>query len=363
MDTELMVVIIAQILGVISWLFLLYSYTKEDIDELLYLQILVCVFDVASYLLLGADSGLLICLVELIKTVLYYKTTKDKLIFRVSLIAYALIALLTIKTWYAILPVLGSIFDSFGTSKDSKWANICSIISNTLWTIYDVLILSYIGAFNDITVVLCNIGVLIFGYSRIMHISKFRIVKYNYLTKKTIDKIYKLDEKTYGKENTWDKKYQMDVYKRNKDSFFAVKYKHEFAGYINYLNIKEEEYERLKRVRKLPSIIELNQIIEFKPNRKTYLLIESINTKKEYEKDQTINLICKKLDSFIKLKHKQKIYIHGILAFTNTKFEEDIYLSLGFKKIKSFDNNTYLYELSEEDIRLYFINKNYKNKW
>ena len=138
-------VIIAQILGLISWLLLLYSYTKEDIDELLYLQIFVAVFDVASYLLLGADAGMLICLVELIKTVLYYKTDKDRMIFWIGVVCYALIGMLTIDHWFACLPVLGSIIDSYGCSRDSKTANIASIISNALWVAYDIIILSFIG--------------------------------------------------------------------------------------------------------------------------------------------------------------------------------------------------------------------------
>jgi len=363
MDNNLIIIIIAQILGIISWLLLLYSYTKEDIDELLYIQILVAVFDVASYLLLGADSGLLICLVELVKTVLYYKTNKDSLIFKISIPVYILISLLTFNHWFAILPVLGSIIDSFGTSKDSKMANVCSIISNTLWTIYDILILSYVGAFNDIVVIICNISVLFLGYSRLMHISKFRIIKYNYLTKKTINKIFELDEKSFGIENTWDREYQLEVYKRNKDSLFAVKYKHEFAGYINYLNLVSEEYERLRRIRKLPDKIDLDKIIKFKANKKSYLLIETINVKKEYEKEQTIKLICKKIDSFIKIKQRQRIYIHGILGFAVSKFEEEVYLTLGFKKIRSLDDNTSLYELNEDDIRMYFLNKKYKNNW
>ena len=351
MDTDLIIIIIAQVFGIISWLLLLYSYTKEDIDKLLYIQILVSVFDIASYLLLGADAGLLICFVELIRTILYYKTNKDKLIFYISMVSYMLIALLTIKSWFAILPVIGSILDAYGTSKDSKLANICSIFSNTLWTIYDILILSYIGAVNDVVVVICNIWVLLLGYSRIMHISKFRIVKYNYLTRNTVDKIYKMDLDNFGKENTWDKDYQLEVYKRNNDSLYAVKYKNDFVGYINYLNIPEEEYLRLKRVRKMPNSFDLNNIIPFKQRRKTYIVIETINVKKEYEKDKTIELIVKKLNRFIKAKNRQKIYIHGIMGFAINDFEENIYKSMGFTKIKDLNDNTKLYELNEENIK------------
>ena len=351
MELNFIVIIIAQIFGIVSWLLLLYSYTKEDIDELLYIQILVCLFDVISYLLLGADAGLLICLVELIKTILYYKTDKDRLIFRVGLIFYILISFLTVKSWYSILPVLGSVIDSFGVSKNSKLANICSIISNSLWTIYDILILSYVGALNDIVVVICNISVLFLGYSRIMRISKFKIIKYNYLTKKTINEIYNLDKKNYGENNTWDKNYQKEIYNKNNDSLFVIKYKHEFIGYINYLNIIEEEFIRLKRIKKIPEKINLNKVIKFKANKKNYLLIESINIKKEYEKEESIKLISKKIKNFIKLKHKQRVYIKEIIFFATSDFEKNICEYMNFNKIKEMDNNTYIYELSTETIK------------
>ena len=48
MDFATIIIIIAQIFGIVSWILLLYSYTREDIDELLFVQIGVCVFDVIS---------------------------------------------------------------------------------------------------------------------------------------------------------------------------------------------------------------------------------------------------------------------------------------------------------------------------
>ncbi|MBR1417330.1 MAG: YgjV family protein [Bacilli bacterium] len=357
MDGNIITIIIAQIFGIISWILLLYSYTKKDINKLLFIQILVCIFDILSYFLLGADAGLLICIVELVKNILYYKTDKDDLIFKISIFVYLLIGLLTIKEWYASLPVIACILDSFGTSKNSKIANICSIISNSLWAVYDILILSYIGAINDIVVVICNISILLFGYSKLLNISNFRIIKNNRLNKNTLDNIYKLDYKNFGKENTWEKNYQMDVYKRNKDSFFYIKYDNRFSGYINYLNIIEEEYNYLKSLNKMPSKINLDNIIKFKKNKKAFILIETINIKKEYENSQTIDLICKKLINFIKTKYKQRIFINGIISFTVSDFEENIYKSLKFTKIKELDNNIKLYEITKENIKKYYLAK------
>ncbi len=350
MEIGLIIFIIAQVFGIISWLLLIYSYTREDIDKLLFVQILVCLFDFISYLLLGADAGLFICLIELLKTIFYYKSNKDHIIFCFCLVAYLVVGLFSIRHWFAILPVLGSIIDSFGTSKDSKTANICSIISNTLWTIYDILILSYIGAFNDIVVVICNILILFRGYSRLMKISKFRIIKTNYLTKKNIDDIFDLDKKNYGVDNTWDKNYQLDVFKRNKDSFFIIKYKHDLVGYINYLNITFDEFEKMKRRKVYPDYLDESQIIPFKANKKTYILIESINIKPEFDKEETIELINKKLHNFIKLKRRQRIYIHGLLGIGLTSFQKELYEKIGFNKIKKYKDNINLYELPYEVI-------------
>ena len=350
MEMGLVIFVIAQLFGIISWLLLIYSYTKEDIDKLLFVQILVCLFDFISYLLLGADAGLFICLIELIKTIFYYKSNKDHIIFYFSLVAYLLVGLLTIKHWFAILPVLGSVIDSFGTSKDSKTANYCSIISNSLWTLYDVLILSYVGAFNDIVVVICNILILLRGYSRLMRISKFRIIKANYLTKKNIDDIYNLDKKNYGVDNTWNKNYQMNVFKKNKDSFFLIKYKHDLVGYINYLNITFDEFEKMKRRKVYPDYLDESQIIPFKANKKTYILIESINIKSEFDKEETIELINKKIHNFIKTKKRQRIYIHGLLGIGLTSFQKELYEKIGFDKIKELKDDINLYELPYEVI-------------
>ena len=351
MESSLIIIIIAQVFGLISWILLIYSYTKEKINELLFIQIFVAIFDIVSYLLLGADAGLLICLMELIKTILYYKSDNDKPILIISIIGYLLIGLLTIKHWYASLPIIASLIDSYGTSKDSKMANITSIVSNILWAIYDIIILSYIGAFSDVVVAICNICVIFMDYKRHLRISKFRIIKYNYLSKDTIDKIYKLDLKNYGKDNLWDKEYQSDVFKQNNDSFFAIEYNNEFMGYINYLNVVYDEYERLKRLRTMPDTLKLNDIIKFKKKKKSYIVIESINVKKKYDKNETIELINKKFISFLNTKRKRKIYIHGILGYAITEFENDVYTSLNFKKIKNLKDNITLYELNEDDLK------------
>ena len=90
--------------------------------------------------------------------------------------------------------------------------------------------------------------------------------------------------------------------------------------------------------------------LKFKRNKKVFLVFESINIQKQYEKEEAVNLISKKINTFIKNKHTRKIYIHGILGFALTDFEKQIYENLGFVKLKEYENNVFLYELTIDEI-------------
>ena len=166
--------VLAQIFAVIGWLFLIYSYYKDDIQKLLRIQIIAISFDIISYILLGADAGLLICAFELIKAILYYKTDKDNYIFLFTLPIYGLIAWLSVGNdgLIALLPVVGSIIDGFVLTRNKTIATIGSIIASILWIIYDIFIMAYSAAAADTVLVISNIFVLTLGYSHILNINK-----------------------------------------------------------------------------------------------------------------------------------------------------------------------------------------------
>ena len=89
--------IIAQGLSIIGWLFLVYSYYKDDIQKLLKLQIVTCTLETASYFLLGAWAGLFACILDLVKVILYYKFDKDTLVFLVTLPLYGVLMFFSIQ--------------------------------------------------------------------------------------------------------------------------------------------------------------------------------------------------------------------------------------------------------------------------
>ena len=79
-----------QILGFVAWLLLVYSYYRENTNKILIFQILSTILFCVHYYLLGAYSGLLICIYEVIRDYSYYKTDKDNYIFIGSAVVYML---------------------------------------------------------------------------------------------------------------------------------------------------------------------------------------------------------------------------------------------------------------------------------
>ena len=159
------IIIISQVIGIIAWILLFYSYYKEDINKVLFIQIISALFYSVSYFLLGAWSGLLVCTFELLKAIAYYKSDKDKLIFFITLPIYLVIAYFTYNGFISILPTIDSIIVGFAFTYDKKIATIGSIISSILWIAYDIEIYAFAQALTD---GISNLFILIKGSSFIL---------------------------------------------------------------------------------------------------------------------------------------------------------------------------------------------------
>lgn len=352
-------VLLAQITGIIGWLLLVYSYYKDEIDSLLFIQIISSLFYCLNYFFLGAYAGLIVCFFELVKEYLYYKTDKDDYIFLFTLPVYILIGFVSYDGVISLLPIIGSIIDGATLTKNRNMAVLGGVISNILWVIYDIFILSYACALTDGILVISNISLLIFGYSRIVKISKFKVYKCNYFSNKIGKEILKLDKNQYGEEYTWDTNYQKEVFNKNKDSIILIKYKNDIVGYINYLVINEDTYNHIKNSKKMTYDYDINSISNFKKNN--YLVIDSINLEKKYQNFEAIKLIKKRIVRLIRNKYIHGFKINGIISTSVDTFEKEVLENLSFNKIKEFDSNTTLYELDKNVIEEIYI-KDYIKK-
>lgn len=160
--------IVSQVIGLIAWGLLVFSYYKEDINKVLFIQIISAVFYCISYLLLGAWSGLLVCFFELVKAIGYYKSDKDKLIFFVTLPIYVVIAYFTYDGFVSILPTIASIIIGFSFTYDKRIALIGTIFSSILWIAYDIQIYAFAQALTDGILVVSNLFILIKGSTSIL---------------------------------------------------------------------------------------------------------------------------------------------------------------------------------------------------
>ena len=348
-------VILAQITSIIGWLLLVYSYYKDDIDKLLFIQIISSIFYCISYFFLGAWSGLLVCFIELLKGIGYYKTDSDNLIFLISLPVYIFMAMFTYNGFLSLLPIIGSIIDGFSLTKNKTIATAGSFISNVLWVIYDIGILAYTAAATDAILVISNLFILIFGYSSILKVRKLRFVYARNFNWSLYNSIYKLDKKNYGDEYTWSYEYEKNINNVGDDLLFLIKYHNDVVGYLNCLVVNEDEYIRILNSNEIVKQYNIENITKFKKNRKNYLIIESINIKSEFQKSDAIKLIIKKIKNIIITKYNKEYKIESIVSTSINKFEEKVLEEAGFSIHKEYSKKEKLYIIDNKTIEQNYL--------
>ncbi len=347
--------VVAQSLAVVGWFFLIYSYYKEDIQKLLRMQIIACSFETASYIALGAFGGFFACLLDLVKVILYYKTDKDKLIFLSTLPFYIIFAIISVQDegWIALLPAIGGVIDGYVLTRNKTTATIGCIISSTLWIIYDLVVLAYVAAAADTILVFSNFFVLFLGYSHILHINRLHVIKCRYLTHSISANIISLDRSNYDTQYLWSIEQQRNIFKLNPDSILLIRDKKHTIGYINYITITKEAYDRIKRAHIFYHNFEPEDITVLRRRHKNYLIIESISINKSYESDKIIDLISKHFRSMLRLKHNQGYNVHGIISVGISDFEKEFLKAKGFLHIKDYRDGESLYEFDDIAVAKY----------
>ena len=154
---------IIQFIGLLAWLLILLSYYRKNTNKILVFQIISTVLWCVHYYLLGAYSGLFICIFEVIRDSLYYKTDSDNYIFLASVPIYILYGFITYSGIIELLPIFSSTIDGFTLTKKKKIVVFGAVISYTLWVIYDIAVKSYSGALTDGIICISNISILLFN--------------------------------------------------------------------------------------------------------------------------------------------------------------------------------------------------------
>ena len=153
--------VIIQLLGILAWLFLLNSYRARNIKKIIVIQLISSSLYIAHYYFLGAYSGVFTCSVSLLTGFLFYfsKNRKFSYLFIIPILSAG--AYFFYNGPLSLAPVLANLIDSYALTKYKKTVLKFSIVSYSLWIIYDIFVKSYSCILTDSLVLLSNLGIII----------------------------------------------------------------------------------------------------------------------------------------------------------------------------------------------------------
>ncbi len=152
---------IIQLIGFIAWLFLVISYWRKKVNEVLLFQVISCALFALQYYLLGAMSGLYIVLFEMVRDFSYYKSDNDRKLFYYSIPLYISIAVLNFNGIISVLPSIASMIDGFSLTGKKNLIIVGGILSYLIWFIYDLAYGSYAGTLSSLILCCSNTFVLL----------------------------------------------------------------------------------------------------------------------------------------------------------------------------------------------------------
>lgn len=164
-----------QLIGLVAWGLLVYSYYKREENHIILFQVIATVLYCVHYYLLGAYSGLFVCMFEVVRDYLYYKSDADNYIFAFSIPIYIVYGYLTFGKYYDLFPIFASVVDGFTLIKKRKIIVAGAIVSYTLWVLYDLFVGSYSCLITDGIVVISNLSILLFDKELIKNNGERRI--------------------------------------------------------------------------------------------------------------------------------------------------------------------------------------------
>ena len=150
-----------QLIGLVAWLFLVTSYYRKDTNRILVFQIIATFLYCVHYYLLGAYSGLYICVFEVVRDYLYYKTDADEKIYFGTTPLYIFFAYISYTVIFDLLPIASSLIDGYSLTKKRDRVVFWAVVSYTSWVIYDLCVMSYSCAITDSIVAISNISILV----------------------------------------------------------------------------------------------------------------------------------------------------------------------------------------------------------
>lgn len=158
-----MIFISAQICGVIALILTVISVQFKTKEKIVMCMIFANLVVAVQYFLLNAITGGVISILNTIRCIVfYYYKKKDKKPSLVILLVFEVIAIISgITSWqniWSLIPVLVTIIYTYGLWQDN--VNIIRIttgIAGLGWAIYNIIVMAYVGAIQEIAQLISSI--------------------------------------------------------------------------------------------------------------------------------------------------------------------------------------------------------------
>ena len=147
---------LAQILGFIALIFIVFSYQNTEKKKFLLIQIFANIFFGLQYLTLKAFSAFSSSVISLIRTLVFFKYEKENkktpvIILIIILIIISIFGVLTYDGIYSLIPIIIALAYSYGTWHNNlKLTYLIGIIASLLWIYYNFLVGAYVSIIGSV---------------------------------------------------------------------------------------------------------------------------------------------------------------------------------------------------------------------
>lgn len=163
--------IISQIFAILSIIFDLIAAQRRKKVDLLKMDTMAALCSSLHYAFLGAWSGLVSKIITTIRNGLAayqtaHKRKNNKLLLIIFVLLYIIMGIFAFNSIFSIIPILApSIYTIIIYTSDVKKIRYAVVISNLLWLIYDIHLISIAGILAE-TIIIINGLIAIYRYRR-----------------------------------------------------------------------------------------------------------------------------------------------------------------------------------------------------
>lgn len=161
--------IVSQVFTVIMYILLAMTYYVKDRRKVLIIHFIATLSISIAYILLGAWTGLAMCIVVIIRNIIFLldekkngkrdKVNKTDIIILIVLYTISIIsAVFSYDGIFSLLPVAATMLNTYSVwQKDIKIYKLLGIPTGILWILYNTYIMSIFGIILESVLLICSI--------------------------------------------------------------------------------------------------------------------------------------------------------------------------------------------------------------